>query len=1098
MAKFNATQLEDFVRDRAPQIAKDIRAAADKAHNEADLVAEVEKLLDRFDQNPDFDIQLHLERERSLLNGRADAVYNRFVIEYEPPHSLQKTNSARTNRHAIDQVKQYMDGLERLDRHKKERLAGVVLDGSFYIFIRHRDERWFEDDPLPVDAHSTQTFLRYLLSLSTELALTPQNLVRDFGANSNTARQVVPTIYKAIKETQNPKAKILFQQWQRQFQEVSGYDPSSGQLDTIEIGREYAIKDKNPDLDQLFFAIHTYYATFIKLLALQVAYFYLMPKMGSGLASSADYSSDKLCSFLQEMERGGLFAQLGIRNFLEGDFFGWYLDTWDENLDIALRRLIGDLANYSLVTLDIDPEETRDLLKQLYQNLMPKKLRHALGEYYTPDWLADRLLNQLGYEGDPRTRLLDPAVGSGTFLVLAIKRIRKYADEKMLPPAGVLEQILENIVGYDLNPLAVISARTNYLLALGDLLESRRGDITIPIYLCDSILTPSQGNDLFTQGGYGFKTAVGYFSVPRSLVKAHYIDQFADLLEECIHNNSTEEIFRIRFKKAFPLNVINDKNEIDIACDLYRKLGDLEKNQINGIWARIIKNAFAPLFQGKFDYIAGNPPWINWANLPSEYRQELSPFWQKYGLFPHTGLQARLGSAMDDISILMTYVALDNYLKENGKLGFVITQTVFKSEGGGAGFRRFKLNATDYIKIIFVDDFSEIQIFEGATNRTSVVVIQKNKATVYPVMYNFWKKKVKGESIHQDYSLAEAIKMMTVLQWEARPVSPENLTSPWFTGRSKAISGISKCIGNSYYQARMGVHCHGNGYFWVNIIAQRPDGSFVVSNIPEAGRNQVESIQTAVDEHFLYPLLRGKDVKQWSSLSQVYIILPYDKDNASKAIPIREMNVNFPATYNYFENFKDELSKRSGYIQFFNPRIDPYYSMYNVGEYTFSPYKVVWRYIASEFTCAVIDTASILNLTSKVVIPETKLVLVGLDNEQEAHYLCACLSTSINKFLVKSYAVNIQIATHVLNYINVPKFEENNQIHLRLADLSKEAHEIVAKADTECLNRIENEIDYTASKLWGIDQNELIEIQQCLKRLNRTRLLKGRMIYFEK
>jgi hypothetical protein len=42
------------------------------------------------------------------------------------------------------------------------------------------------------------------------------------------------------------------------------------------------------------------------------------------------------------------------------------------------------------------------------------------------------------------------------------------------------------------NPLAVISARTNYLLAIGDLLPYRRGEVDIPVYLADSILTPNE------------------------------------------------------------------------------------------------------------------------------------------------------------------------------------------------------------------------------------------------------------------------------------------------------------------------------------------------------------------------------------------------------------------------------------------------------------------------------------------------------------------------------------------------------------------------------------------------------------------------------
>lgn len=684
------TELEAFVRQRAPDIARDIRSAAQRARNEADLVAAVEQLLDRFARN--FDVTLNLERERTLVNGRADAVYNRFVIEYEPPGSLRKEPSARTNQHAIDQVKQYMDGLERLDRQKKERLAGTVLDGSFFIFVRHREGHWRIDDPVPVNAHSTETFLRYLLSLSTELALTPENLVRDFGENSNVARQVVPVLYRALSTTDHPKVHILFQQWRRQFSEITGYEEGSAQLDMQKLAKSYAVQDKQPNAERLFFALHTYYATFIKLLAVQIATYYLMPRIGGGLAAVANQDTEGLRQYLAKMERGGVFADFGIRNFLEGDFFGWYLDIWDGGMDAALRRLIGDLANYSLVTLDVDPEETRDLLKQLYQNLMPRKLRHALGEYYTPDWLAERLLNQLGYDGNPTKRLLDPACGSGTFLVLTIKRVRAYAEDRMLNVAQVLEQVLANVVGFDLNPLAVISARTNYLLALGDLLSHRNGEISIPVYLADSILTPSKGTDLFSRTGFSFNTAVGKFTVPQALVDARYIDPLADLLEECVQSGLAPDLFRQRLLRTFPIvNTPADDDEVDLAVRLYEQLLVLEQQQINGIWARIIKNAFAPLFQGRFDYVAGNPPWVNWESLPEDYRQETAPLWLVHNLFTHKGFDAILGKSKDDISVLLTYIALDNYLKPKGRLGFVITQSVFKTAGGGQGFRQFRL-----------------------------------------------------------------------------------------------------------------------------------------------------------------------------------------------------------------------------------------------------------------------------------------------------------------------------------------------------------------------------------------------------------------------
>ena len=167
----------------------------------------------------------------------------------------------------------------------------MVLDGSFYIFVRFRDGHWRIDDPVRVDAHSTETFLRYLLSLSTELALTPENLVRDFGENSNAARAIVPVLYRALRATDDPKTGILFEQWRRQFSEITGYEKGSAQLDVVKLARSYAVADREPDAESLFFALHTYYATFIKLLAVQIATYYLMPKVGAGLAQEANRDS---------------------------------------------------------------------------------------------------------------------------------------------------------------------------------------------------------------------------------------------------------------------------------------------------------------------------------------------------------------------------------------------------------------------------------------------------------------------------------------------------------------------------------------------------------------------------------------------------------------------------------------------------------------------------------------------------------------------------------------------------------------------------------------------------------------------------------------
>src|SRR5699024_9021818 len=184
---------------------------------------------------------------------------------------------------------------------------------------------------------------------------------------------------------------------------------------------------------------------------------------------------------LEGIESGGRFEQLGIKNFLEGDFFGWYLNVCNDDIYRTVSDLLNKFDNYNYHTLNLDERNSRDLLKNLYNYLLPRTLRHALGEYYSPDWLAQFVYDKLEINGDLNKKILDPNVGSGTFNVLCINEILK--NNQNVPKEKLLKTILSNIQGFDLNPLAVIAARANYIIALGDLIDSTTDDIEIPIYL---------------------------------------------------------------------------------------------------------------------------------------------------------------------------------------------------------------------------------------------------------------------------------------------------------------------------------------------------------------------------------------------------------------------------------------------------------------------------------------------------------------------------------------------------------------------------------------------------------------------------------------
>ena len=146
-----------------------------------------------------------------------------------------------------------------------------------------------------------------------------------------------------------------------------------------------------------------------------------------------------------------------------------------------------------------------------------------------------------------------------------------------------------------------------------------------------------------------------------------------------------------------------------------------------------------------------------------------------------------------------------------------------------------------------------------------------------------------------------------------------------------------------------------------------------------------------------------------------------------------------------------------------------------------STFKVVFRRVATGLVCAVIGPPKLDDfLGTKVVTPNEKLVLVPFENENEAHYVCAILNSSIARLIAKSYVVEIQISAHILEHIKVPKYNPTSEIHLRLAELSKEAHKLVSECKEDELTKVEYEIDKIVAELYGITDEELEEIRKSL------------------
>lgn len=1031
-------------------------------------------------------LSLQIRDELTLANGRADTVFNKLILEYKKPNVINPNNDK--NRKLISQVQSYILDLAKKERFSKERLLGVTFDGNYFLFMRYI-KRWIVDKPLPVSEKSLEIFLKNLEKLTSKAALIPENLIRDFAVGKESRNKVaadcIKAFYNEVKqhgEYKNTKEHVFFEQWQVQFAEVHG-SLEQKKIDQKTLFTSYGFSKKEQtdfNVFAFFFALDSYYSLLMKLLSYQVVGYYTMGKLtGLPLHEWENLPSDDLCKKCEELEEGGFFRNIGIRNFLEGDLFSWYTQAWNDPIFNAIRQIIKHLNDYDPETMEIAPDETRDILKKLYQYLVPKQIRHDLGEYYTPDWLAERCLNQLNYNGDPKLRLLDPGCGSATFLILAIKRAKDFGQKRNIPPTEILNNILRNIYGFDLNPLAVISARTNYILAIADLLKYKAGEITIPIYLCDSI-NPPQAKIAYEmtfferKRPYEVKTAVGNFYFPDEVVSKRKIMKLANLLEDAVKRGLDAYAFLQKAKQELELS-IEDSEETD-ACliAVYEKLVELEQKGINGVWARIIKNAFAPLFVGQFDLIAGNPPWVNWESLPENYRDDTKPLWVDYGLFSLKGHAARLGGGKKDISMLMMYVAIDKYLKEKGKLCFVITQTLFKTQGAGDGFRRFKLGEKGQpFKVEQLDDMVELQPFEGATNRTALVSAIKGNNTNYPVPYILWRKLEKG-AISIDLKYNEVFEKTKRLNLKAQPIG-NSKTSPWISARSKALSATKKIIGNSFYQAMAGSCTWLNGVFWGRISEERE--KFVrFENEWDIGKYKVKSMSVEIEANLVYPLLRGREIERWYSSPKIYIIVSQNPKTRT-GYDENWMKKNLPKTWEYFINFESILVERSGYKKYLDG--ESFYSIYNVSESTLSPYKVVWKSLANGSQAVVVGTAPV-GKEEKVIIPEHNTMLVPFKNYHEAHYFCSLFNCSITSFLIVGY-IALFYSAHVLENIAIPKYDSSNPVHQDLSLKSQQCHEKTAAGID--VTDLEEQIDELAAELWGLTKEELQDIKDSLEEL---------------
>jgi len=123
---------------------------------------------------------------------------------------------------------------------------------------------------------------------------------------------------------------------------------------------------------------------------------------------------------------------------------------------------------------------SQDIFQELYQQFFLVITRHKIGEFYTPSNLVKEMIND-SYKVGMKT--LDPSCGSGSFLIELIVKIINSKIKKSLK-----FEAIESIFGFDINPLATLTAKINILLLLIEVYDVERSKFPkINIFLIDAL-----------------------------------------------------------------------------------------------------------------------------------------------------------------------------------------------------------------------------------------------------------------------------------------------------------------------------------------------------------------------------------------------------------------------------------------------------------------------------------------------------------------------------------------------------------------------------------------------------------------------------------
>lgn len=979
-----------------------------------------------FSDNPWW-VQEHVMGTETYLNflssngkaryGFADSVVGKTAIEYEKNLTIKAIFDE-----GYYQVREYCAALCNLGIEQNE-ILGILSDTvrwhGYKIEITGNEDRnrlygaediqLIEEDIIDLSVNTDLEFTRFenfihnYLNRSASRILNAKALSLDFGTESIFYRNQIIGFKSVVNRAMSERtvyAELIKNVWQNFVAYLGASDYGAFSEETY---------------------VNEYYlVTVAKVICANIL-------SGSSLISSDDE--------IKEILNGKYFEQRNISNLVDYDYFGWLNNSPFADLIVqTVRQVQEQLACYDFKLI---PEE--DIFGELLAQLSKREHRLLLGQDFTPHWVASQMAEKVVEEINETPRMLDMCCGSGVFLIETINAVReKYEISADMYSEEKDEIVFSCTMGFDIDPLAVMLAKVNWVMSMRDLFPLHKGAITIPVYHADSLFvaTPISYNlsddkqDVFELHFDGNRV-----DIPSYMLTAKHRSTFDSFMAKCYKlamvrakNNETEltdtQLDSLVSAVEMEANVTQSKEEEQAqrvsAYALILQLERLQREGRNGIWYFILNNSYRPgLVEQQFNCIISNPPWLAMSKLADNpYKGTLLEKNNKFGIKPP-------GASHLHMELASTFLlsAVDKYLKDDGKWLCVMPGSLM------SGYNHEPLRREKYISSQLqintnVDTIWELPI---TTFKNKAIVLGGRKteeATVYPIRGRNFTEIDEYEECDYTLNVQGKRSAWTNRGSDADVVDLVN-EEPWPFNQGADIFPRAALFHKYTKQS--------NDSWKVEKINKTSELFYLINDSIKNIGNDIEV--NGFDDKYMYDCLISKHLSPFIIAEPAKTLIPGVKDKGLwKPIMAEDIALMNPSTAKVFEEIQGEMG--ISLYELLTEKINIYGKLYKQN-FPLGQWLVLSNAGGSNPCAAYIDLDRCD--TSRLIIDQTLYWYIA-SSEEEALFITGMINSTALNNAIKDFQPDGGFGKrhiHTLPYKVIPRYNSENPAHALVVEKTK-------------------------------------------------------------